>query len=190
MKRVFLSIAIITISITMVNAQSGTSFGIKGGITASNLKFSGSGVNVTFDSKIGFYGGVFAEIGVSDNFAVQPELLYSLLGAKSQGETLNLSYVSVPVLAKYLKDGLSIVAGPQISILVSAQDKSGGGDIKDQFKSTEIAGVIGAGYTTLSGFGFDARYQLGLSDIAKDTEGDGKIKSNAFMFGIHYKFKH
>ena len=60
--------------------------------------------------------------------------------------------------------------GPQISFLVSAKEKTSGTneDIKDQFKSTEIAGIIGAGYTLPNGFGFDARYQLGLSSIAKD----------------------
>ena len=190
MKKLILVLNVFAISTATVNAQGTTNFGIKAGITSANLKFSGSGVSVSADSKIGFYGGVFAQIGVSENFAVQPEVLYSLLGSKSQGDNLNLSYVSVPVLAKYIKEGLSIVLGPQVSVLVSAQDKSdGGGDVKDQFKSTEIAGVIGAGYTLTNGFGFDARYQLGLSDIAKGSDLEAvKVKSNAFMVGVHYRF--
>ncbi len=80
MKKLIVAIAIIAVSTTSVNAQGKTNFGVKAGITSSNLKFSGVGQNLSFDSKIGFYGGVFAEIGVAENFAVQPEILYSLLG--------------------------------------------------------------------------------------------------------------
>ncbi|MEO6220187.1 MAG: porin family protein [Ginsengibacter sp.] len=196
MKKVILAMAVIAISTATVNAQGRTNFGVKAGMTSANLKFSGFGANISTDSKIGFYGGVFAEIGISENFAVQPELLYSLLGAKSSDATngddkINLSYVSVPVLAKYIKDGLSIVLGPQIGFLVSAKEKTSGSneDVKDDFETTDISGVIGAGYTTISGFGFDARYQLGLSNIAKDS-GGGKLKNNAFMFGVHYRFHH
>jgi opacity protein-like surface antigen len=195
MRKLILVMAVILISITTIQVQGQTAFGIKAGATSANLKFSGNGVNISADSKIGFYGGLFVQIGVSENFAVQPELLYSLLGSKSsdQGddEKLNLSYVSVPVLAKYIKDGFSIVLGPQVSFLVSAKDKASDGttDIKDEFKSTEIAGVIGAGYTLANGLGFDARYQLGLSNIGKGEDLEGaKIKSNAFMVGLHYRF--
>jgi len=99
--------------------------------------------------------------------------LYSLLGSKSSDADddgkLDLSYISVPVLAKYMNSGFSIVLGPQISFLASAKSKSSEGDedLKDQFKSTEMAGVIGAGYTLSNGFGFEARYQVGLSNVAK-----------------------
>ena len=63
-------------------------------------------------------------------------------------------------------------------------------DIKSQFKTAEIAGVIGAGYTTLGGFGFDARYQLGLTDIVKDNSTGYKLKNNNFQFGVHYLLHH
>ncbi len=195
MKKTISMLAVIFISIATVQAQGQTSFGIKAGATSANIKFSGNGISISSKSKIGFYGGAFVQIGVSENFAVQPEVLYSLLGSQSSdggdNEKLNLSYVSVPVLAKYIKDGFSIVLGPQISFLASAKDKSSDGtqDIKDEFKSTEIAGVIGAGYTLQNGFGIDARYQLGLSDIGKGSDMEGiKVKNNALMFGLHYRF--
>ena len=189
----------ITLSLSILSfssfAQVTPSFGIKGGMTSSNLKYSG---NLTTDPKIGFYAGLLAELGISENFAVQPEAFYALQGAKFTGSfagvnfdyNLNLSYVSVPILLKYKNQGLSIIAGPQISFLVAAKEDDGSNsdDIKDQFKSTEFAGVVGAGYTTLSGFGFDARYQFGLSDISDNPNADGTVKLNAFTFGIHYFF--
>lgn len=99
MKKLLFVIAAITFTAALFAQNTG--FGVKAGITSANVKFSGEGVNISADSKIGFYGGVFAQIGVSENFAVQPELLYSLLGTKSTGGDaddegkLNLSYISV-----------------------------------------------------------------------------------------------
>ena len=195
MKKLFFAITVIALTAGTAQAQT-TSFGLKAGITDANMKFSGSGVNISLTSKIGFYAGAFADIGVSENFSVQPELFYSALGAKQKGTdgdpdaTLNLGYINLPVLAKYKKDGFSAFLGPQIGYLLSAKSKSGGSseDDKDQFKSTEISGVIGVGYTLTSGLGFDARYQLGLSDISKNSGGEGTVKNSAFMIGIHYVF--
>lgn len=191
--------AITTIVFFAVSAQAQTtSFGLKAGMTSANIKFSGGGTSVSLTSKIGFYAGAFAEVGVSDNFAIQPELFYSLLGAKAKsgdegdGGKLDFGYISLPVLVKYKNEGFAVFLGPQISYLLSAKSSGGGEsqDIKDEFKSTEIAGVIGAGYTLTNGFGFDARYQLGLSDISKDSGGEGKVKNSAFMVGVHYRFSH
>ncbi len=191
MKKLFLAISIIVASHASVNAQN-VRFGFKGGLNSSSLNTSGGGATFTSDSKIGLYAGAFGQIGFAQNFAFQPEIMYSLLGARYKYLNVtinrNLSYISVPLLAAYVKDGLSIVAGPQISFLIAANDKGTNisQDIKSQFETTEIAGVFGAGYTTLGGFGFDARYQLGLTDIVKDNSSGYKLKNNNFQFGVHY----
>lgn len=195
MKKLFLALSFIAVSIITANAQNNR-FGLKGGLNSSSLNTSGGGATFTSDSKIGFYAGAFAQLSVAQNFAVQPEIMYSLLGARYKFSNVNvnrnLSYISIPVLASYIKDGLSIVAGPQISFLVAANDKGTNisNDIKSQFETTEIAGVVGAGYTTLGGFGFDARYQLGLTDIVKDNSTGYKLKNNNFQFGVHYILHH
>ncbi|HUZ57875.1 MAG TPA: porin family protein [Hanamia sp.] len=195
MKKLFLAITVFAFSVITAQAQT-TSFGLKAGMTDANMKFSGSGVNISLTSKIGFYAGAFADIGVSENFGVQPELFYSSLGAKSKGTggnpdaTLDLGYINLPILAKYKKDGFSAFLGPQIGYLLSAKTKSSSStqDEKDQFNSTDFSGIIGASYTLMNGFGFDARYQLGFSNIAKNSSGDGTVKNSAFMIGIHYVF--
>lgn len=198
MKRLFFAITVIAFSAGTAQAQT-TTFGLKAGMTDANMKFSGSGVNISLTSKIGFYAGAFADIGVSENFSVQPELFYSALGAKQKGssgapdETLNLGYINLPVLAKYKNDGFFAFLGPQIGYLLSEKSKSGSSSTNDksQFNSTDFSGVIGAGYTLTSGLGFDARYQLGFSNIAKQSTTEGSsvtVKNNAFMIGIHYVF--
>lgn len=196
MKKLFFAITVVALSAGTVQAQT-TSFGLKGGITSANIKEKAQGFSVSLSSKIGFYAGAFADIGISENFGVQPELFYSELGAKLKGsggipdQTLDLGYINLPILAKYKNSGFSAFLGPQIGYLTSAKSKSGGSTTneKDQFKSTDFSGVIGVGYTLPAGLGFDARYQLGFSNIAKSSSGsDGTVKNSAFMIGVHYTF--
>ena len=195
MKKLLLLIAVVAFVGFSAQAQS-VNFGVRAGMTASNIHVKVPGASIKMDTKIGFYAGAMAEIGVSENFAVQPEAYFEALGAKqSSGDeelgqgNLNLGYVSVPVLLKYKNQGFSAFVGPQIGLLLSAKAKANGesADVKDEFKSSDFAGIIGVGYTLESGLGFDGRYQLGLSNIAKES-GEGTVKNNAFTIGIHYFF--
>ena len=197
MKKVilFLTAAIFT-SFTL-KAQTAT-FGVKAGITGSNMKFSASGISMSMTTKIGYYAGAMADINVADNFSVQPELYYSLMGAKVKGSgdgtgfdggKTDLSYVNLPILLKYKNEGFGVFLGPQIGVLVSAKSKSDGTteDLKKDLKSTDFSGILGASYTLPNGFGLDARYELGFGNIEKDAQG-GSVKNNGFMVGVHYFF--
>jgi hypothetical protein len=193
MKRILSLIAIATLVGLSATAQTdkkstgGVQFGIKAGINVANLKWKEDGISLTTDSKVGVNAGFFLTAPISENFSIQPELTYSGLGAKSDGETLALNYITVPVLAKYTfaGSGFGIYAGPQIGLLLSA--KSDGEDIKDAMKGSDFAGIFGVDYS-VSKFNFAARYQIGLSNIAKDAE-DGSLKNNAFTFTVGYRIK-
>lgn len=193
MKKLLFLITLCTTIGSVASAQN-TSFGLKAGMTAANMKESFEGLNLSYSTKIGFYAGTIAEIGIAENFAVQPELFFALMGAQLKDSginaKLNLGYINLPVLLKYKSQGFSVFAGPQIGYLVFAKAKNNGKkeDVKDQFKSTDFSAVIGAGYTLTNGFGFDARYQFGISNISKDTEMDGSGKNSAFNVGVHYFF--
>src|SRR5258708_33515774 len=57
-----------------------TKFGIKGGLNLTNL----SSDDVTDNHlKAGFNVGIFSKIPVTPGFSIQPELVYSLKGAKT-----------------------------------------------------------------------------------------------------------
>ena len=193
MKKLIFAIAVALFSTAGIQAQS-TSFGLKAGMTASNLKFSGDNFDVSTDTKIGFYAGLMTDFGISENISVAPELFYSMMGAKASADgedaKINLGYLNLPVLLKYKSQGLSVFLGPQVSYLIAAKEKfnSETNDAKEDYDAIDFSGVIGAGYTLMNGFGFDARYQMGFADIVKDNEGGGKLKNNAFMVGIHYFF--
>lgn len=137
-------------------------------------------------------GGV-ANIGISDKFSVQPELLYSAQGAKMSFEGFtakyNFDYINIPVLAKFMvTEGISIEAGPQVGFLVSANAKADGesNDLKDELKGTDFSGVVGLGYEMDSGLNFAARYNLGFGNIVESGEGD--LKNNVIQLSIGYMF--
>ena len=90
---------------------------------------------------------------------------------------INLSYINVPVLLQYNNpSGFFAHTGPQVGFLMSAKAKAGGEeqDMKEFVNSTDFAWAIGAGFATQSGFGFNARYNIGLSKLDKEGEGSSK----------------
>ena len=184
MKKLLLTAAAV-FAFGFANAQE-TKFGVKAGINLSNW---GGDVEGT-DSKVGLLVGGFAEIKLSDKFAVQPELLYSGMGAKDGDVSLNLNYLAVPVMAKYfVAEKFSLEAGPQIGFLMSAKAKLDGEseDIKDAFKSTDFGFNLGAGYDFTENISAGLRYNMGLSNILEGS-GDFKGTNNAFSLAVAYKF--
>lgn len=171
-----------------VSAQH-VNMGIKGGLNLYSIDGDNSSNN---ELKPGLHLGFLWHIHKSDNFAVQPELVYSVQGANLPGSVkLNLGYVNVPILFQYMfNNGFRLEAGPQIGVLLHAESElSGNSDnVKDDFKSIDIALAGGIGYVSPSGFGLDARYNYGLSNI-NDLTSD-KFTNSGFQFGIFYLFHH
>jgi opacity protein-like surface antigen len=159
-------------------------FGVKAGANFSNLKISSDFGGVSPDGATSFYVGGLADIGFSEKFHVQPEILYSMEGAKDA----DISYLNIPVMLKYyLIEGLNIQAGPQIGVLLDAE----GGT--DGLKSSNFGVNFGAAYELAGGFFVDARYNLGLSNIADvevdpDFGGDFSLKTKGFQLGVGYRF--
>jgi Outer membrane protein beta-barrel domain len=164
-------------------------FGIKGGVNVSQLNFED---NSSSDSKVGLNLGILAHIHTtSRSWAIQPEFLYSMEGARnvgSAGDTYNLNYLNVPVLLQYMFDnGFRIEAGPQVGFLLSANIKGNGVTVEDKgYKSTAFSIPLGLGYLSPSGWGLDMRYVFGLSNI-NDIANGGTIQSNVFQLGLFYQ---
>lgn len=196
MKKVFTIAALIAISIN-ANAQQEVKFGPKAGLNFATVSNIDNSKMLT-----GFYVGAVAEIKFNDKFSVQPELMYSAQGVKqnfsdtfmgvtvSYNNTLKLDYINIPILAKYyVADGFSVEAGPQFGFLVKAESKSEGEkfDMKDSTKSFDFGIGAGVAYDLANGFFANARYNFGLTDVAKDNEGDA-AKNGVIQVGVGYKF--
>lgn len=193
MKKIVLSFVVL--ATTVLASQAQTRFGLKLGMNLMTL--GGDDVeDADLKSKIGFHAGGIVNIPVSDNFAIQPELLYSGEGAKMEDgddrANYNLSYINVPIMLQYVNSGFHAEFGPQVGLLVAAKlDTKIGGvnndiDIKDQLKGANFSLALGAGYRLTNGFGFGARYTLGLGNIADAP--DAEIKTRGFQIGISYLF--
>ncbi|WP_196894432.1 porin family protein [Aureivirga marina] len=207
MKKLVTSIACATALFFSVNSNAQeVEFGAKAGMNISSVSGDIKGAK----SKIGFYIGGLAEIGLTDNFSVQPELAYSSQGYKAEVSNtsftgteeipVNLSYLNLDILAKYyfIEDAFSIEAGPQIGYLLGAS-RDGESEIeifnttykvKDQFKSINFGFNVGANYELENGLGFNARYTVGFSNIvdSEDADDDFKINTGNLSVGLFYKF--
>ncbi|MBL3547632.1 porin family protein [Chryseobacterium sp. KMC2] len=194
MKKILLGLALVAGTFTFAQKTSTTSnspirFGLKAGLNISSI--SGDDTK----SKAGFYGGVFANIPVAQDFSVQPEVLYSGMGAKADGNSdmkINLDYISVPVMFQYnALPNLYLEAGPQFSFLINSKFKyqSNSVDVKDSFKTFDFGLGLGAGYYFTPNIGINVRYVAGLSDIIKDKpSGSDSSKNGVFQVGLAYKF--
>jgi len=169
-------------------------FGVKGGFNAA--KFSDNG-EVTHSLNPSLHIGILEHIHINKMFAVQPELVYSGQGTRYtiDGPSENsdfryhLGYINLPVLFQLMtQNGFRFETGPQLGMLVNAKSKSGkvSVDVKDNFKSTDFAWAFGVGYITPSKFGFDVRYNAGITDITKSSETN--VKNNVIQAGVFYQF--
>ncbi|MFL9832781.1 porin family protein [Chryseobacterium terrae] len=114
-------------------------FGIKGGVNSSAFDYQELSVK---NQKIGFNAGAFINIPLSQKFAIQPEVLYSELGAKNNLSQINtttiegatvvenidskvyLNYISVPLMLQMKPaDNFYIEAGPEFSYFLNGKVK-------------------------------------------------------------------
>jgi len=185
MKR-YVCLALVLFSFYLAPAQ--TNFGIKAGYNSSSVQITNG---TDWDSKSGIHAGGLAHIHVTSHFAVQPEIMISCQrGQMSDDNKLRLTYINVPVLAQYMvSDGFRLQTGPQIGFLVSAEQKIGNieVDVDDAFDAVDASWIFGAGYIFTSGFGIDARFNLGLNNISDDE--DFKAKNRVFQLGLFYQFR-
>jgi len=200
MKTILLA-GVLTLGILSVNAQArrghahddlDVAFGIKGGLNISNLHVENAG-NSTADAKASFHVGGLAHIHITKSFAVQPEILYSGQGYKYELSNtttkLNLHYLNLPVLAQFMVGkGFRIESGPQLGFMLAARQKTNNVslDVKDNFKTVDFGWTFGLGYVTPSGFGVDARYNVGISSI--NDASSTAVNNRVFQAGVFYQF--
>src|SRR5690348_6452332 len=105
MRRVLLSAVIAAGFASTVSAQVPLPlprFGVRAGINIA--KVSGDSVEGA-KNKTAFVGGVVVSLPLSKDFAFQPELVYSMKGAKFSEQGVDgefkLNYVELPVLLRY-----------------------------------------------------------------------------------------
>jgi len=181
MKKVFL---LLVMAGSFAVAQAQIKYGGKAGLNVGN--FGGKDAD-DFKAKLGFYLGGFVEVPLAEQFSIQPELVFSAQGAKADDVKYNLSYLTIPVMARYTTaSGFYGETGPQLGLLLSAKAKHDGNstDFKDNLKGTDFSWALGVGYLTQSNIGVNARFNFGLSKL--DEDGNGKVFNRVFQVGFFY----
>ncbi len=192
MKQMLLLLSLMTIS-TASWAQS--SYGVRAGMNLANVRYIWDGVKLSSTTKVGLNIGAFANFSLNEQISIQPELGFSQMGSKFDGGNETFNYVTLPLLTKYSLKNWGIYAGPQLAFLSSAKDKSDGQSesTKQYYNSTDFAAIIGADYSFTDKIFFNARYQLGLSNILEmqEMEQDDiseKMRNTGLTLSIGYKF--
>jgi hypothetical protein len=204
-----------TIELKSNNAQvQKVTWGLKGGINLANLTVDESDDDSPdLDSKMGLCLGVYVTRHINEVFAIQPEVLISQRGAKSeetveeQGVTvdtetsINLMFLDIPILAKISApiNGsmtpnffLGPYAGLKLSSKIKVKAEAEGQSVEaetdlDEWPRIDYGLVFGGGldYDLGSGaFIFEARYSLGMRADEEDES-----KSRVFTLLAGYSFK-
>ncbi len=174
-------------------------FGIKGGLNLTSLYVD----NVSSEHmKAGFNAGIFAKLPVTRGFSIQPELLYSVKGARDTYNNLlegsgeyqfNLGYIELPLLAVVnLSRNFNLHAGGYAAYLASANVKdvnsdgsvNGATDLNaDNFQRWDFGLVGGLGFD-IENFTLGARYNYGLTNIGKSGSLSGDLTQNSKNAGV------
>lgn len=188
-----------------IGALAQLTMGIVAGPSFAN--FGGSDVeawgeaNAAPSMQVKSHLGVFFNKELSEEWSIEPRLLYSTKGPKYEGEVpvygevtykKILNYIDIPVLVKYaINENLYVYAGPQLGFLLSAKVDDGEEKayVKDQYKSTEFAVVFGGGYKITEKLGVNLFYDLGLTKIALYESLSYDVKNNVIKLSLTYTLK-
>ena len=191
MKKVIAILLLFVCSGTLLTATAQNAFGVKGGINIADLS------GFTGRSRISVHGGLFLHHTIDKNWCFQPELLFSGEGQRyfSNGteHTLALNYIQLPLMIQYyVVPQVYLEAGPQVGVLVSAQDKEDQSDghlnVKEDFSSAQVAIGLGLGFKASEKVILYGRYNFGLTDVTKfDNIVD---HSQVGQLGVAIRFQH
>lgn len=159
-------------------------YGVKAGVNLSNMSN-----DMTFDP--GFSMGTGFQVGALVNlhwgqrtasslpgtglWGLQPEILFSNHVIESDGGSVKLNYIKVPVMLKvYPLSALSIELGPEFSYLISSSPESmkvDGATVKvGDCKGFNFGAGVGASYEFDFGLMVGARYSMGFTDLGKNLK--------------------
>jgi hypothetical protein len=158
-----------------------------------------------YSGNTGFGFGLIGEFHLTDDvwLSFQPMILPRGAGLQLEVDddedpvdfaTLNLSYFAVPILAKFVTVGgkVYVISGVNVSFLTSAnitgvEDSAEEIDVKDSFKSFDVAVDFGVGGQLPAGpvkIMLEARYEQGLVNIMEDVINEDALQSRLRSKGL------
>jgi Outer membrane protein beta-barrel domain len=196
MKRIYLSTAA---CLLVATCQAQILFGVQGSLQSSSISVTppassgGATDPSTFlKSAIGFRAGVMADIPITDQLSVRPQLLYSTKGYKIDFSSLlgglgglggllggvteykiGVNYLEIPVQAMYGLDAgagrVVLGAGPYVAYALNASANGVAAPFDDGAKRLDYGGMLSVGYELPTGISFSAYYSHGFTNLASTS---------------------
>ncbi|NNF74615.1 MAG: PorT family protein [Flavobacteriaceae bacterium] len=158
-------------------------FGAKAGVNFATLTN-----NDDYNQKFGMHFGAVAELELSENLYLQPELLYSAQGYKRdfEGRTLRakIDYLNLPILFSYeVINDVRLMAGPQFAMNIRSELDGEGQEVQNiPVNDLDVSGVFGMQINVDASFFIQGRYQLGLSEVLLNQEEKHSVISLSIGF--------
>ncbi|MFB9052874.1 outer membrane beta-barrel protein [Formosa undariae] len=162
MKKLMAILCVVFATIQFTSAQTGSGFGVKGGLnySSSGNYTSSIGENIEHsDKNVGFNIGVFGKFGTK--IYLKHEVVYSQTNQSYNQDDFKIKKVDSPVLLGVKLIGpLSIFAGPSFHYILNAKLN----DIEaDGRNSRDITVGLNVGFAfNINRIGIDLRYSQGL----------------------------
>ncbi|WP_436416555.1 porin family protein [Petrimonas sp.] len=203
MKKMFLVClsVLMTTGLVQVNAQNSVSYGVKAEANMSNFLLTDLDAQKS-TMKLGPNLGAFVKFDVTENFAIQPELMFSYRQSKMETGNVEDDFrqwgMQIPVylLGQTTNHNGRFFGGvgPYLGLGFDARYKDADVDL---YK--EVAGVtpmnrwdfgVGAlvGYEFNNGVQINAGYQIGLVDQLDALKDDATMRTQTVSLGIGYRF--
>jgi len=179
----------------LVTSTAHAQFGIKGGLSYSNVSNQGL-LPGTLDHRSGFAVGIALTPSAGRLLGLGVEALFAQRGLTSStpGESRELNYADVPLYLRAAIPTPGVVpfayAGPQVSFELSCQSGTGDCPASDRPKTT-YAAVLGAGVRIgpTSAFTLEGRYLYGLTDLKLSTVTSSEsYKTRSFLILAGFAF--
>lgn len=197
--------------------------GVKGGLNIATLSNTGGSASASFGGYSSSYKskakllphlGVYSQFKISELFAIQPELLFTMKGYSSESKSsspsysstyknnFTLSYLEIPVQMRLNFNKFHILAGPYVGFLLAATSKSKSEVVdgsttvtsddkdtsKDGLNSLDAGIYLGVGYELENGLSFGARWCKGFTDLTDDQSNSVNSTNTNSVFQISVGF--
>ncbi|RYD90124.1 MAG: PorT family protein [Sphingobacteriales bacterium] len=189
-----------------------TRFGLAAGVNLAKFAMEDvpASMSVSTTMKTSMYGGAFINFPIGGILRLQPGVFYNGLGSKISNSVVgattrsyeqDLHYISVPLTLQIVpgNTGFFLEFGPQIGYLFTGKREettagSNGDNMfnKSDYDRTDFAVHGGIGYITRIGFGVEAKYYNGFTNVYKDegsvSASGQEARNRAWQFGLFYHF--
>lgn len=166
-------------------AQSGIRFGIRAGAHAGT-QFGRAIIYNPSGTVIGFHGAIFAEIPLSEDISICPEISYVQKGFKMDSTEFKSNYIDVPLLLKINMgdEGLYTIIGPYITYQPTANP------LALNEKALSWGGTFGLGQRIGDHLFIEARYNFNarIYQFSNDSNNPFGFRNTTLGLSLGYLF--